>query len=95
MERIKNPDPDEHALASDDPIRLVVAPRSHLSESARVIYVERSLRLGTELFARPLAIAVFGAEANAPERSIRILTNWSHERSCCRAWAETSSPWTK
>jgi hypothetical protein len=61
MERIKNPDPDEHALASDDPIRLVVAPRSHLSESARVIYVERSIRLGTELFARPLAIAVFGA----------------------------------
>jgi len=61
MERIKNPDPDEHALASDDPIRLVVAPRSHLSESARVLYVERSIRLGTELFARPLAIAVFGA----------------------------------
>jgi hypothetical protein len=61
MERIKNPDPDQHALASDDPIRLVVAPRSHLSESARVLYVERSIRLGTELFARPLAIAVFGA----------------------------------
>jgi hypothetical protein len=61
MERIKNPDPDEHALASDDPIRLVVAPRSHLSESARVLYVERSIRVGTELFARPLAVAVFGA----------------------------------
>jgi hypothetical protein len=61
MERIKNPDPDQHALASDDPIRLVVAPRSNLSESARVLYVERSIRLGTELFARPLAIAVFGA----------------------------------
>jgi hypothetical protein len=61
MERIKNPDPDEHALASDDPIRLVVAPRSHLSESARILYVERSIRLGAEVFARPLAIAVFGA----------------------------------
>jgi hypothetical protein len=61
MEDIKNPDPDEHALASDDPIRLVVAPRSHLSESARVLYVERSVRLGKELFARPLAIALFGA----------------------------------
>lgn len=61
MERIKNPDPDEHALASDDPIRLVVAPRSHLSESARVLYIERSVRLGRELFARPLAIALFGA----------------------------------
>ena len=61
MEKITNPDPDEHALASDDPIRLVVAPRSHLSESARILYLERSIRLGSELFARPLAIAVFGA----------------------------------
>ncbi|GAC1485352.1 MAG: hypothetical protein NVS1B5_06780 [Gemmatimonadaceae bacterium] len=61
MESIRNPDPDEHALASDDPIRLVVAPRSHLSESARVIYLERSVRLGKELFSRPLAIALFGA----------------------------------
>jgi hypothetical protein len=61
MENIKNPDPDQHALASDDPIRLVVAPRSHLSESARVIYLERSVRVGKELFSRPLAIALFGA----------------------------------
>lgn len=61
MESIKNPDPDEHALASDDPIRVVVAPRSHLSESARILYIERNLRLGRDLFARPLAIAIFGA----------------------------------
>jgi hypothetical protein len=26
-----------------------------------VLYVERSIRVGTELFARPLAVAVFGA----------------------------------